>query len=129
MNSAIVQLSSKRRTISSSRIEMREDNWIWEKATQCFAMTLCQCIKAIPICRRRGVDVHHMSFLHLSPLGAGVMSMIELLTIDNWVCSLSIRGVCVCNLKLFEARWQLGLRARVVRCDTGALCAFRVRCG
>ena len=83
VNSATVQLSSKRRTISSSRIRMRGNNWIWEKATQHFAITLCQCIEAIPIRRRRGVDVHHTSFPHLSPLSAGVVSMIELLTIDN----------------------------------------------
>ena len=128
MNSATVQLFSKRRTILSSRIEMRGDNWIWEKAIQRFAMTLCQCIEVIPICRRRGVDIHYTPFSYLSLLGADVVSMIELLIIDNWVCSLSIRGVCACNLKLFEARWQLGLRARIIQCDTGALCAFRVRC-
>ena len=40
-------------------------------------------------------------------------------------------GFCLCVRfrKLFGARWQLGLRARVVQWDANNLCAFKVRYG
>ena len=80
VGSATVQLFSKRRAIKSSRIWLRGGNWIWEEATQCM---LCQSTEAISIHRCGGVDVHYISFSYLSPLSAGVVSMIELLIIDN----------------------------------------------